>query len=198
MIEEPIDEETQEDTSEERSASEAESQLQELAELRAREAEHRDQLLRGRADLENQRKRLVREAEEARKFALQNFIHELLPVKDSLEQGLEAASTDAGQEAEGLRQGIQLTLKLWQDVLAREGVEEIDPLGQTFNPDFHEALSIRHSLDVPPDTVLEVIQKGYLLNGRLVRAARVVVADGGDGAGASGPANSEVVGAEFE
>jgi len=178
MIEKPIDEQAPEDTTEERSASEAENQLQELTDLRAREAEHRDQLLRGRADLENQRKRLLRESEEARKFALQNFIQELLPVKDSLEQGLEAASTDVGQEAESLRQGIQLTLKLWQDVLVREGVEEIDPLGQTFNPELHEALSIQDSPDVPPNTIVEVVQKGYILNGRLVRAARVIVSGG--------------------
>jgi len=175
MNEEIRDEQPPQDTNEAGSASEAEIQLQELAELRAREAEHRDQLLRGRADLDNQRKRLVREAEESRKFALQSFIHELLPVKDSLEQGLEAASTDAGQEAESLRQGIQLTLKLWQDVLTRAGVEEIDPLGQTFNPELHEALSIQESLDAPPNTVVEVVQKGYILNGRLVRAARVIV-----------------------
>ena len=134
--------------------------------------------MRGRADLENQRKRLLRESEEARKFALQNFIQELLPVKDSLEQGLEAAQTDVGQEAESLRQGIQLTLKLWQDVLVREGVEEIDPLGQTFNPELHEALSIQDSPDVPPNTIVEVVQKGYILNGRLVRAARVIVSGG--------------------
>ena len=178
MNEEERDEQPQQDANEERSASNAEIQLQELEEMRAREAEHRDQLLRGRADIENRRKRLVREAEESRKFALQSFIHELLPVKDSLEQGLEAASTDAGQEAESLRQGIQLTLKLWQDVLARAGVEEIDPLGQAFNPELHEALSIQESPDVPPNTVVEVAQKGYILNGRLVRAARVIVSGG--------------------
>ncbi len=111
---------------------------------------------------------------------MQGFVRELLPVKDSLEQGLEAASTEAGGEAANLRQGIELTLKLWQEVLAREGVEEIDPLGQAFDPDVHEALTTRHSLDVPPNTVLEVVQKGYLLNGRLIRPARVIVATGGN------------------
>jgi molecular chaperone GrpE len=105
-------------------------------------------------------------------------------VKDSLEQGLEAASTDAGREAESLQQGIRLTLKLWQEVLASKGVEEIDPAGQPFNPDFHEALSIQHSPDGPLNTVLEVIQKGYLLNGRLVRAARVIVSSDGQSDGA--------------
>ena len=184
MIDEQIDEQAQEMTTEEQPSSEAESQLRELEDLRTKEAEHKDQLLRARAELENQRKRSARDVEDARKFALQSFIHELLPVKDSLEQGLEAASTDAGQEAESLRQGIQLTLRLWREALGREGVEEIDPSGQPFDPDFHEALSIQHSSDVPHNTVLEVIQKGYLLNGRLVRAARVIVSGGGESTGA--------------
>lgn len=163
----------------------AEIQRQELEDLRAKEAEYQDQLLRARAEVENQRKRSAREAEKARKFALQSFVRELLPVKDSLEQGLEAAATEAGGESENLRQGIELTLKLWQEVLTREGVEEVDPLGQAFDPDLHEALTTRHSLNVPSNTVLEVMQKGYLLNGRLIRPARVIVAADGDGVGAS-------------
>jgi len=158
----------------------AEASGGQLEELRAQEAATRDQLLRARAELENQRKRSAREVEEARKFALQSFVRELLPVKDSLEKGLEAALGEAAGDAESLQQGIRLTLKLWQEVLAREGVEELDPLGQPFDPDLHEALTTRHSLDVPPHTVLEVMQKGYLLNGRLIRPARVVVAVGGD------------------
>lgn len=174
----------------------SEVQSPELEELRAKEADFEDRLLRVRAELENLRKRSARDVEDARKYALQGFVHELLPVKDSLEKGLEAAATDATEEADGLRQGIGLTLKLWREVLAREGVEEIDPSGQPFNPDFHEALSIGHSVDVPPNTVLEVIQKGYLLNGRLVRPARVIVAGGGDGAGSRAPASD--VDTEFE
>ena len=161
----------------------AELQHQELEDLRTKAAQYKDQLLRARAELENQRKRGARENEEARKYALQSFVHELLPVKDSLEKGLEAASTDAGSEAESLRHGIQLTLKLWGEALVRAGVEEIDPSGQPFDPDLHEALSMRRSPGVPVNTVLEVAQKGYLLNGRLVRPARVIVAGGGEGPG---------------
>ena len=164
-------------------ASGAETQAQELEDLRAIAAEYKDKLLRARAELDNQRKRAARENEDARKYALQSFVRELLPVKDSLEQGLETVTTDAGDEAKALRQGIELTLRLWSGVLASSGVEEIDPLGQPFNPDLHEALTIRHSPGAAPNTVLEVAQKGYLLNGRLVRAARVIVAASGDDSG---------------
>lgn len=170
---------TEEDTNRNQPSTEEETRLREVEDLRSREAELQDEVLRARAELENQRKRSAREVEDARKYALQSFVHELLPVKDSLEQGLEVASTDTGEEAESLRHGLQLTLKLWQEVLAREGVEEIDPAGEHFNPDLHEALSLRRSPDVPPNTILEVVQKGYLLNGRLVRPARVIVAGGG-------------------
>jgi len=163
--------------------SEVESLRRQLEELRAQAKEQEDRFLRARAELENQRKRGARENEDARKYALQSFVQELLPVKDSLEKGLEAVSTDAGEEAKALRQGIQLTLRLWGEALGRAGVEEIDPLGQPFNPDLHEALSIRRSPSTASNTVLEVAQKGYLLNGRLVRAARVIVAAGEGGAG---------------
>lgn len=151
----------------------------ELEDLRSKEAETRDQLLRARAELENLRKRTARDVEDSRKFALQNFVRELLPVKDSLETGLRTGSIETSGNAASLMQGIRLTLKLWQEALAREGVEELDPLGQPFDPDLHEALTTRHSLDAPPNTVLEVMQKGYLLNGRLIRPARVIVATGG-------------------
>jgi len=155
--------------------------VQEIEQLRIEAKEQEDRLLRARAELENQRKRGARQNEEACKFALQDFVRQLLPVKDSLEQGLDSTSEDIGERAEILRQGIQLTLRLWGDVLAKAGVEEINPVGQTFDPEFHEALSIQPASGVPPDTVLEVAQKGYLLNGRLIRPARVVVAGGEEG-----------------
>jgi len=150
--------------------------VREIEQLRVEAREHEDQLLRARADLENQRKRGARQSEEARKFAIQIFVRELLPVKDSLERGLEAASDGAGDRTEALKSGIRLTLRLWSDALASSGVEELDPVGQLFDPEFHEALSIQSIPGVPHNTVLEVAQKGYLLNGRLIRPARVVVA----------------------
>ena len=118
-----------------------EAGMRELEDLRSKEAETRDQLLRARAELENLRKRTARDVENARKFALQNFVRELLPVKDSLETGLRTGSIETSGSAASLMQGIRLTLKLWQEALAREGVEELDPLGQPFDPDLHEALT---------------------------------------------------------
>jgi len=158
------------------------SSLEELAreieQLRTAAKEQEDRYLRARAELENQRKRGARQSEDARKFAIEDFVRELLPVKDSLEQGLEAATDDAGDRTEALQQGIRLTLRLWGKVLTNSGVEEINPVGQHFDPNFHQAMSIQHAPGVPPNTVLEVAQKGYVLNGRLIRPARVIVAEG--------------------
>ena len=123
--------------------------------------------------------------DDARKFALHSFVHQLLPIKDSLERGLEAATAEARDEAKALRAGIELTLREWDNVLVNAGVEEIDPLGEPFDPNLHEALSIRHDPGVTSNTVVEVAQKGYLLNQRLIRAARVIVAGGGEDPGAS-------------
>ena len=99
--------------------------------------------------------------------------------------GTRGVAADAEDEAKALREGIQLTLRQWDNVLANAGVEEIDPLGEPFDPDLHEALSIRHDPGVTSNTVVEVAQKGYLLNQRLIRAARVIVAGGGEDPGAS-------------
>ena len=142
-------------------ASGAETQAQELKDLRAIAAEYKDQLLRARAELDNQRKRAARENEDARKYALQSFVRELLPVKDSLEQGLETVTADAGEEAKALRQGIELTLRLWSGVLASSGVEEIDPLGEAFNPDLHE-ISFKISTKIVTQNSSENEKNWYL------------------------------------
>lgn len=168
----------------------SEELLREVQELRAQAKEQDDRLLRALAELENQRKRGVREMDDARKFALHDFVYQILPVKDSLERGVEAVAPEARDEAEALREGIELTLREWDRVLANEGVEEIDPLGHPFNPEIHEALSVRHDPDAVPSTVLEVVQKGYLLNGRLVRPARVIVAARRDDSNSSAPARA--------
>lgn len=145
----------------------------ELAE--AKVEEYRNDLLRARADLENERKRSGREMQDARRFALQEFIEDLLPVKDSLERGLEAASTASAHGTEALREGTVLTLKLCNKVFAAAGVDVIDPVGEQFDPEVHEAIAVERSIGAAPNTVISVHQKGYLLNGRLVRPARVVV-----------------------
>lgn len=155
----------------------------ELAEARARAEENWEALLRTRAEMENLRKRNARDLEQTRKFALERFVKDLLPVVDSLEQGLQAAREQGGVEK--LVEGNELTLKMFGKVLSDHGVEEIDPRGEKFDPAIHEAMTMQPSEEHEPETVMMVLQKGYLLNGRLVRPARVVVAsapsDGGDG-----------------
>lgn len=145
-----------------------------LAEAEARAESFRDQYLRAAAELENQRKRAERDILQARKYALERFVAELLPVKDSLEMGI-AAATDLGENGQALREGFDITLKQFQQVLEKFGVEETHPEGETFNPEFHEAMAMQPSAEVAPNTVLSVVQKGYLLNGRIVRPARVLV-----------------------
>lgn len=152
-----------------------ESAGSELEEALDRADRNWNEYLRAVAELENLRKRSARDVEHAHKFALERFVRDLLPVRDSLEQGLQAArEEDSG--AEKLIEGKELTLRMLDKVLADHGVEEIDPQGSRFNPELHEAMTTQPSGDHEPDTVLMVLQKGYTLNGRLVRPARVVVA----------------------
>ena len=143
------------------------------AELQAKVDENWEKYLRAAADLENVRKRAARDVENAHKFALERFANELLAVRDSLEMGL-AAGEDA--DVESLRQGKEATLQQLTSIMARFGVEEVDPQGEPFDPAMHEAMTIQPSADVEPGSVLTVFQKGYALNGRLLRPARVVVA----------------------
>ena len=146
----------------------------ELDAARAKAEEHWDQLLRTRAELENLRRRQAAELEKAHKYALDGFVRELLPVRDSLEMGLAAAQDEAADVAK-LREGTELTLKQLGDVMARFGVAPVDPQDQPFNPDLHQAMSVQSRADLAPNTVTAVLQKGYTLNGRLVRPAMVMV-----------------------
>ncbi|MFZ0254698.1 MAG: nucleotide exchange factor GrpE [Gammaproteobacteria bacterium] len=136
---------------------------------------HWNALLRSQAELENLRKRSAREVENARKFGLERFAAELLPVKDSLELGV-AAAQDESVSLASVREGMDLTLKMLKTTLEKFGIEEIAPHDEPFNPEFHEAMSVQETDRVPSGTVLTVVQKGYLLNGRLVRPAMVIVA----------------------
>ena len=144
-----------------------------LEELQAKADENWDRYLRAAAEVENVRKRAIRDVEHARKFALENFSRELLAVKDSLEMGI-AASENA--TAESLLEGSEATLKLLAGTLERFGIIEIDPEGEPFDPELHEAMTMQPSADAEPGSVLTVIQKGYSLNERLLRPARVIVA----------------------
>ncbi len=145
----------------------------ELAEAKAKAEENWNLYLRAAAEAENVRKRAMRDVENAHKFALESFGRELLAVVDSLEMGL-AAADDA--DAAALRDGSEATCKLLKTTLERFGIAEVDPAGEPFDPEFHEAMSMMPSENVEPGSVAQVIQKGYALNGRLLRPARVIVA----------------------
>ena len=140
-------------------------------------AEQREAMLRMHAEMENLRKRLMRDLERSRKRALEGVMKDLLPVQDSLEKGLQAA---AGEDAsiESLREGKALIHRMLDKLLQDHGVQLIDPVGEAFNPELHEAMSLIPSPEHPRDTVIDVIQKGYQLNERLIRPARVIVSAG--------------------
>lgn len=147
-----------------------------LTEAETKAQENWDQLLRTKAEMENLRRRNERDVENARKYALENFVKEILPVRDSLEMGLAAVKdTDDNEQVAKLREGKELTLKMLTSVFEKFGVTEINPLDQPFNPEWHQAMSMLESKEKAPNTVLSVMQKGYLLNERLVRPAMVVV-----------------------
>jgi molecular chaperone GrpE len=129
--------------------------------------------LRTRADMENLRKRTARDIENAHKYALERFVNELLPVMDSLELGIQASESAA--DITSLREGMNLTLKKFGDSLEKAGVLAINPTGEKFNPDRHSAISMTEVAGTEAGTVITVLQKGYELNGRLVRPAMVVV-----------------------
>lgn len=161
------------DTPETHSA-EGDAQQQLLADfeqLKAAVAQMQEERLRERAELDNQRKRLARDVEQARKFANERLLGDLLPVFDSLDAGLAAAGT----EPNPLREGLELTFKQLLKVAADNGLQLVDPAGQAFDPDRHQAISRVDSPEHAPDTVVQVFQKGYLLNDRLLRPALVVV-----------------------
>ena len=177
---EALDESTGEAPGEalEGSAAVAEELSAELEQARRKADENWNQVLRLNAEMENLRKRMQREVEGAHKFALEKFVTELLPVRDSLEMGLSAAHGGDG-ESDKIREGMELTLKQLVGAMEKFGVVQIDPKGERFDPQLHEAMSIQESADHDPNTVLVVMQKGYTLNDRLVRPAMVVVSKAG-------------------
>jgi molecular chaperone GrpE len=146
-----------------------------LAESRTEADKHKDMALRIQADMENLRRRTRIDIESAHKFALDKFVNALIPAMDSMEMGMEAASKEDAS-IESIVEGIDMTFKQMLDVLGQFNVERVNPKGEKFNPELHEALTMIPSPDHESNTVVEVIQKGYTLNERLVRAARVIVA----------------------
>ncbi|MBQ4828317.1 nucleotide exchange factor GrpE [Alteromonas sp. CI.11.F.A3] len=145
-----------------------------LSEAQATIKEQQDSVLRARADMENARRRAEMEVEKARKFALERFAGELLPVVDNLERAIEL--TDGENEAvKPLLEGVEMTHKSFLSTIEKFGLSLIDPQGETFNPDLHQAMSMQESADHAPNTVMAVMQKGYQINGRLLRPAMVMV-----------------------
>ena len=142
------------------------------AQLEAVEA--KQDMLRMQADMENLRKRLLRENEKARRRTLERFMGDLLPVRDSLERGLEAA-TEPAASVEALREGKQLIMKMLNKAMGDHGLQVIDPVGELFDPEKHEAMTMMPSEQHDENTVIDVLEKGYQLHDRLIRPAKVVV-----------------------
>ncbi len=154
---------------------ELESLRSQISALELKADEARDQMLRSQAELDNVRKRSVRDIENAHKYALDKFVAELLPVIDSLELGINAAGES--EQVESLVEGMNLTLKKLMDTLEKFGVAVVDPQGEKFNPEQHEAVSMQQQEGVEAGIVITVMQKGYELNGRLIRPAMVMVSN---------------------
>lgn len=146
-----------------------------LNQAQAQLAEQKDLMLRIKADAENTRRRASLDVEKAHKFALEKFAADLLSVADNLERALEFVDRD-NEQLKSFVEGVDLTLKGFLDVVAKYGVNQINPQGEPFNPEFHEAMTTMPTADVAPNTVTFVMQKGYELNGRLLRPAMVGVA----------------------
>lgn len=151
--------------------SESDELAQRVEELEQQLAQAREDQLRERAELENLRKRLVRDAEQARRFANEKLLADLLPVFDSLEAGLSASG-----DVDKVREGVELTLRQLLRVAEASGLSVVDPAGSTFDPERHQAMSMVQAEGQAPGTVVQVYQKGYVLNERLLRPALVVVA----------------------
>lgn len=143
-----------------------------LTEAEEKASQHWERILRMQADADNVQRRVERDIANAHKYALEKFVLELLPIMDSLER---AIATHPEEEGAGALDGIKLTLKMFHSAFEKFNVQQIDPEGQPFNPELHQAVSTQENATVKPGTVLSVLQKGYLLNQRLIRPALVVV-----------------------
>lgn len=167
--------ETAQSTQTEAAAAPEPSLEDELAAARTKAEENWDKYLRSQAELDNVRKRAARDVENARKYALEGIASELLPVRDSLELGLDAANQEQA-DLKSARDGMQLIQQMLAKLMEQYGIRPVEPAGEVFNPELHQAMSMQETADQPPNTVLAVMQKGYTLNDRLLRPAMVVVA----------------------
>ncbi|TXK96906.1 nucleotide exchange factor GrpE [Methylococcaceae bacterium HT1] len=146
-----------------------------LVKAESKAADNWDKVLRIQAEMDNLKRRTQKDLDSAHKYGLEKFAKELLSVIDSLELGIQAATSDV-PEVVKLKEGSELTVKQFETVFAKFNIEAIDPIEQPFNPEFHQAMTMVPTADAEPNTVINVFQKGYVLNGRLIRPAMVVVA----------------------
>ena len=146
-----------------------------LEDAQQQAGDYQDKMLRMQAEMENLRKRTEKQVEDAHKFSIEKFANELLQVKDSLELGLTASEGEEIDVAK-LQEGTELTLKMLSSAFEKFSIEEVNPIGEIFDPNLHEAMTMQESVEQPPNTVLAVMQKGYTLHGRLIRPAMVIVA----------------------
>lgn len=151
----------------------------ELAQVQDQIAALKDQELRTKAEMQNVRRRAEKDVEKAHKFALEKFVNELLPVVDSLERAIEASSSD-DEAVVVLREGVEMTLNMFITGLGKFQVDQHNPVGEPFNPELHQAMSMVPNPDVAANHVMAVMQKGYSLNGRLIRPAMVIVSKGAE------------------
>ena len=149
-----------------------------LEALQAKVQEFQEQVLRSQAEMQNVRRRAENDVEKAHKFAVEKFVKELLPVVDSLEKAVESTEghESSGDLVASVRQGVELTLEMFLSGLKKFNVERLNPVGEPFDPQYHEAMSMVPAPNAEPNSVVAVMQKGYLLNGRVVRPAMVMVA----------------------
>ena len=173
---------TESTEAENEAVSEVEELKAKLAAAEAKAEENWDMVVRTKAEMDNMRRRTERELENAHKYALEKFAQELLPVIDSLEMGVLAAS-DENTDIHKIREGTEMTLKMFESVIDKFGIKSVHPEGEVFNPEHHQAMSMIDSAEHAPNTVINVMQKGYLLNERLVRPAMVVVSSSNSGNG---------------
>jgi len=146
-----------------------------LEDARSKADAHWDQVVRLQAELENVRRRAAKDVESAHKFGLEKFVNELLPVIDSLQMGLEASQNSDDGALHKLQEGTEITINMFVSGMAKFNVHAVGQVGDKFNPEFHQAMTMQETDEYPPDTVMMVMQKGYMMNDRLIRPAMVMV-----------------------
>lgn len=154
--------------------------LQKLAQAETVIAHQKDEVLRVQAEMQNLRRRTEQDVEKAHKYGQEKLSAELLAVMDNLERALQVNMDRDDEAVKGLLQGVELTLKSFIDCFKKFSIEQIDPLGEPFDPQLHQAMSMQENANVEPDTVTAVMQKGYTLHGRVIRPAMVMVSKGAE------------------